>query len=90
MPSSTTSPIASAQVMRGASENATTGSSPSPAAIAIGIRPMSPMMIDITPATSAITAATAGIEPPTSLNPPISDPVPSVAVPRMRGPRTTM
>jgi hypothetical protein len=81
-PSITTSPIASAQVISGAISYATSALTPSPAASASGKRATTPIRIVITPATSAVAAATAGIA---SLAP-----SPSVAAKRIRGLRTTM
>ena len=90
MPSSTTRPIASAHVICGASVKATKPLSPRPAAIAIGNRPMTPMRIVMTPATSAVTAVTCAMARPTSVLPPMNWSFMSLAVPMMSGLRTTM
>ena len=58
-PSITTRPMASAQVIRGAISYATSALTPSPAASASGNRPTTPIRIVITPATSAVAAASA-------------------------------
>ena len=60
-PSITTRPIASAQVICGAISYATSALTPSPAASASGNRPTTPIRIVITPATSAVAAASAAI-----------------------------
>ena len=57
-PSMTTSPIASAQVIFGAMVYATSALTPSPAARASGNRAYTPMKIVMSPATSAVAAAT--------------------------------
>jgi hypothetical protein len=59
MPSSTTSPIASAHVIPGSAaiENATTALRPRPVAIDSGKFATAPMTIDMTPATRAVVAA---------------------------------
>ena len=89
-PSSTTRPIASAQVIPGslAMPNATKALSPSPVASARGKFATTPMRIVMTPATSAVTAATfgrSGADPP-----PRNAPVLSVWVPMISGLSTTM
>ncbi len=57
-PSMTISPIACGQVICGAMVKASRAFSPSPAAMPIGNRPMTPIRMVITPATSAVAAAT--------------------------------
>jgi hypothetical protein len=91
MPSSTTMPIASAQVISGseAIEYATTALRPMPAASASGKFATSPMMIDRTPAMSAVAAAII-VMFGSSVPPPSSWPVPSWTLPRMIGLRTMM
>jgi hypothetical protein len=90
-PSSTTMPMASAQVMPGsaATEKATTAFRPSPAASASGKFATTPMRMDMTPATSAVAAAIAARLPPVE-SPPRYWPVPSGTLPRMSGFSTTM
>ena len=53
-PASTTSPNACGQVIAGAMVNATTGITPSPAAIASGALPATPMSTVVIPAHSAV------------------------------------
>ena len=89
MPSRTTRPIASAHVICGASENATTPLMPRPAASATGKRPKMPIAIVTRPATSAVAAVTCAIEV-TMLEPPMKAPVESFAVPMISGLRMTM
>nr|BFE77101.1 hypothetical protein GCM10020092_104020 [Actinoplanes digitatis] len=81
-PSMTTRPIASAQVISGAISYATSAFTPSPAASASGNRATTPIRIVITPATSAVPAASAamGSLPPTASTP----------APRISGLSTTM
>ncbi len=81
-PSITTSPIAAGQDMVLAMPKATNALRPSPAASANGYRPTTPIRIVITPATSAVTAATVGT--------PRVAPFTSFAVPMMIGLSTTM
>ncbi|CAB4745209.1 unannotated protein [freshwater metagenome] len=69
-PSSTTSPMASAQVIWGARVKATKPLSPSPAATATGNRPIAPMRMVMSPATSAVAAVTIVIALSTSSVPP--------------------
>ena len=57
-PSITISPIACGQVICGAMVKASRAFSPSPAAMPIGNRPMTPIRMVITPATRAVAAAT--------------------------------
>jgi hypothetical protein len=82
MPSRTTRPIASDQLISGASWKATTALRPSPAAMASGRLPPTPMMTVITQATSAV-AVTSW---------PVSRVCPnlSLALPRMMGFSTRM
>jgi hypothetical protein len=86
-PSSTTRPIASAQVIPGcaAIENATTALRPRPVASASGKFATVPMRIDMTPATRAVVAAI--VARPSS--PPRRWPVPSLP-PRISGLRAMM
>jgi len=89
-PSSTTRPIASGQVMplRDAIENATTAFKPRPAASAIGNLATTPIRIVMTPATSAVAAATRGMD--RFASPPMKPPLLSATVPMMSGLSTTM
>ena len=87
-PSSTTSPIASAQVMPDAMENATNAFSPSPVASASGKLATTPIRIVSTPAASAVPAAIA--ERFGSAPPPRKLPSASWANPMISGLRTTM
>ena len=84
-PSITTRPMASAQVIWLAIENVTKALRPSPAARASGKLATTPIRIVITPATSAVAAATAAKSPSASR-------LPSMSVPlsRMIGLRTMM
>ena len=84
-PSMTTRPMASAQVIWLAIENVTKALRPSPAARASGKLATTPMRIVITPATSAVAAATAAKSPPASWSPFMS-----VPLSRMIGLRTMM
>ena len=81
-PSITTRPIASAQVIFGAISYATSALMPSPAASASGNRATTPIRIVITPATSAVAAATCGDRQLGA--------VPSALAPRISGFSTTM
>ncbi len=81
-PSSTTSPIASSQLIWEATENVTKALRPRPVAIAKGYFPTTPMRIVITAATSAVTAATRSM--------PSTCPSASGTVPMMSGFSTTM
>jgi len=85
-------PIASGQVMSlsVAIEKATTAFSPRPAARASGNLATTPIRIVITPATSAVAAATFGMDTPGSVPPPMSRPEPSLTVPMMSGLSTMM
>lgn len=90
IPSSTMSPIASAHVICGsfATPKATKALSPRPVARASGKLATSPMRMVITPATSAVAAATSarlGLPPP-----PRKAPVESAWVPMMSGLSTMM
>jgi hypothetical protein len=82
MPSSTTRPMASAQLIWDATEKVTKALSPSPAARANGYLPTTPIRIVITAATSAVTAATCGM--------PRTRPSASGTVPMISGLSTTM
>ena len=83
MPSSTTRPIASAQLICDATENVDEGVEPEPGRDArTGSVPMTPMRIVMTAATSAVTAATCGM--------PRTRPSASGTVPMMSGLSTTM
>ena len=90
MPSRTTMPMASAQVMSGsiAIENATTAFRPRPVAMASGNLATTPIRIDMIPAMSAVAAATLATD--VSSSPPRNPPVPSGTVPMMSGFNTTM
>ena len=90
MPSRTTRPMASAQVMPGAAmPKATNALSPSPVASASGKFATTPMRIVMTPATSAVAAATRQVGLLMS-PPPRKWPLPSGGVPMMSGFSTTM
>ena len=87
-PSSTTIPIAAGHDIRVATWNATKALRPSPVASANGYRPINPIAIVSTQATSAVaaaTAASAGAWPP-----PRNLPSASLTVPMMSGFSTTM
>ncbi len=87
-PSSTTRPIASAQVMPAAIVNATNALRPRPVASASGKFATTPMRIVSRPATRAVAAAIAarfGASPP-----PRNLPSPSWAKPRINGLSTMM
>ena len=87
-PSSTIRPMASAQVICAAIENATNAFSPSPVASASGKLATTPIRIVITPATSAVPAAIIarlGADPP-----PRNFPSASLAKPRISGLSTMM
>ena len=90
-PSRTTSPIASAQVICGsfAIPKATKALSPRPVASASGKFATRPMTMVITPATSAVAAATLSLAESMS-PPPRKAPVPSFWVPMISGLSTTM
>lgn len=81
-PSITTRPIASGQVIIGARVAATSALMPSPVAIANGRLATIPNRMVITPAASAVTAATCGT--------PSTEPAPSAPVPRISGFSTMM
>ena len=100
-PSITIRPMACGQVIRGAMVKASRAFSPSPAAMPIGNRPTTPIRIVITPATSAVAAATwviaestlAPITAPAPSrygSPPTRLPAPSGAVPMISGLRAMM
>jgi hypothetical protein len=82
MPSSTTSPMASAQLICDATEKVTKALRPSPVATANGYLPTTPIRIVMTAATRAVTAATCGM--------PRTRPSASGTVPMISGLRTTM
>ena len=90
MPSMTTRPMASAQVICGARVKATKPLRPRPAASATGKRPTMPMMMERSPATKAVAAATMVMALTTSVPPPTKLPFMSFAVPMMSGLSTTM
>ena len=89
-PSSTTRPIASAQVILVAIENATNAFSPNPVASASGKFARTPMRMVTTPATSAVATATFAIDTSGLVPPPTSCPSPSLTVPMISGFSTTM
>lgn len=80
--------MASSQVITEAMLKVTKAFRPSPAAIAKGTLPTTPMRIDSTPATKAVPAATSGTL--ATVPSPMNSPVTSLPLARIRGLSTTM